>query len=49
MVVHQICDASLRGSLICKVARMLIYTLLVLKFTRIRGTLGAPILVLREI
>ena len=28
MVVHQICDASLRGSLICKIAKMLICTLL---------------------
>ena len=49
MIVHQICDASLRGSLICKIAKMLIYTLLVLKFTGIRGALGAAILVLREI
>ena len=49
MIVHQICDASLRGTLICKIAKMLIYTLLVLKFIRIRGALGAAILVLREI
>ena len=49
MVVYQICDASLRGSLICKIAKMLIYAFLVLKFTGIRATLGAPILVLSEI